>query len=101
MVERQHPALPSATRGTRTDSRAGSKAVTVKHHCMGELMCDGHRFSGTPIPDKVIVHERQSPSGAFGFRQGSGVEWQPAEPERRVRDEATVEWMQRIREDGR
>jgi hypothetical protein len=58
----------------------------------------GNRYPATPIPAKVIVHERQKPSVPFGFRQGSGVEWQPAEPERRVRDEATVEWAQRQRE---
>lgn len=50
-----------------------------------------------PTPDEVIVHERKKPTVLFGFRKGSGVNWKPAGSQRRVRDEATVEWARRMR----
>jgi len=53
-----------------------------------------------PTPDDAIVHERSKPTVPFGFRKGSGVNWSPAGPERRVRDEATVEWARRMRDES-
>jgi len=53
-----------------------------------------------PTPEELVVHERSKPTVPFGFRKGSGVNWIPTGSKRRVRDEATVEWAKRIREDG-
>lgn len=51
-----------------------------------------------PKPDTAVVHERTKPTVPFGFQPGSGIDWQPAGPERRVRDEATVEWAKGMRD---
>ena len=52
-----------------------------------------------PLPYEVVVHRTDKPRLPFGFGKDSGVNWQPAAPERRTRDEATVEWARLIRAD--
>lgn len=57
-----------------------------------------HLVKHFPLPGEVIVHERSRPTLPFGFRQGSGIKWTPGPP-RRTRDEATVTWAKRMREE--
>jgi len=53
-----------------------------------------------PKPTEAIVHKRSKPTVPFGFRKGSGIDWTPAAPERRTRDEAMVQSASRQREDA-
>lgn len=66
---------------------------------VGEGVSMYEPFRVIPKPGEAIVHERKKPSVPFGFRKGSSVDWEPAGPERRTRDEETVEWARRMRQD--
>ena len=54
------------------------------------------RYTHTPIPLEVIVHQRDRPSVPFGFKPETGLPCTPL-PERRVRDAATVAEMCELR----